>query len=166
MSRLLTGKKGGTKANSLYNVLNNLNSEIRGIEKRTTKGFIRAAIVIHRAMETEEPKIPVDTANLRHSWFSITAHGVQDGSNPAFKGPNAGEMNKNHSATLAQLRAMVMGSQKPMMIMGFTASYAWFVHEMVDASFQRPGAGSKFLESALTRKKMEIVEVIRQEAHV
>jgi len=49
---------------------------------------------------------------------------------------------------------------------GFTAEYAWYVHEMVGANFQRPNAGAKFFEASLKRndKNGEILRVIKEEA--
>jgi len=55
---------------------------------------------------------------------------------------------------------------QPVVRLGFSANYAWYVHEMVDANFQRPGAGAKFFEAALKRNHNEILEIIRQEARI
>lgn len=54
----------------------------------------------------------------------------------------------------------------PTVVIGLTAGYAVFVHEMVDAHFKKPGAKAKFLEDPLKslegrmtstlHKKMEI----------
>jgi hypothetical protein len=52
----------------------------------------------------------------------------------------------------------------PELRFGFSASYAFEVHEKVGANFQRPGAGAKFLEAALNRNEHEILNIIRQEA--
>lgn len=45
---------------------------------------------------------------------------------------------------------------------GYTANYAIYVHEMVDATFQRPGAQAKFLEAPLRKLKNELVEIVKQ----
>ena len=80
---------------------------------------------------------------------------------------------------------------RPILIMGFSANYAFYVHEMVDADFQTPrwryrpeaaargprggrriwvipreGAGAKFLEAALNRNHQEILRIIRREAQI
>jgi len=57
-------------------------------------------------------------------------------------------------------------SKGPSLRMGFAANYAWYVHEMVGANFQRPGAGAKFFEASLKRNKGKILEVIRKEAKI
>lgn len=111
-------------------VLRNLNREIKQIEGLTMKGLIQSAVLIRRDMEQTSPKIPVDTGNLRASWFT----------DPHYQGQN------------------------PVVRLGFSANYAWFVHEMVGANFQRPGAGAKFLEAALKRNKDTILKTIAREA--
>jgi hypothetical protein len=50
----------------------------------------------------------------------------------------------------------------PTVRFGFSASYAWWVHENVGANFRRPGAGAKFLEAALKRNQEEILKIIRE----
>lgn len=52
----------------------------------------------------------------------------------------------------------------PAIRLGFTSYYAWFVHEMVGANFQRPGAGAKFFEAALKNNRDNILNAIRREA--
>ena len=113
-------------------VLKNLNKEVQAIEGRTLKGLIRAAIIVRRGMEESSPKIPIDTGNLRASWFT----------DPHYQGEN------------------------PVVRLGFTANYAWYVHEMVGANFQRPGSGAKFFEAALKREKKEMLAVIQEEAKI
>ena len=59
----------------------------------------------------------------------------------------------------------------PLVKIGFTAGYAWFVHEMVDKgskriNWSRPGSGPKFLEAALKRNKKAMLEEIRREARI
>ena len=48
--------------------------------------------------------------------------------------------------------------------MGFTAEYAWYVHEMIGANYKRPGAGAKFFEASLKRNAGKILDVIKEEA--
>ena len=54
----------------------------------------------------------------------------------------------------------------PALQIGFSAFYAWYVHEMVGANFKRPGSGAKFFEAALKRNQERILEIIRKEAEV
>lgn len=51
-------------------------------------------------------------------------------------------------------------------VLGFTANYALWVHEMVDAHFKGDGTGAKFLEAALNRNHDIILEYIRSYAKI
>ena len=59
------------KLAGLDKVIAKLNTEVSKIEGRTLKGLIRAAIIVRRDMDKVSPKIPVDTGNLRQSFFII-----------------------------------------------------------------------------------------------
>lgn len=113
-------------------VIKNLSDEIKAMEERSMEGLIDAAIIIRRAMDLEEPKIPVDTNNLRGSYFTET----------------------------------VKENGKPGLILGFTANYALWVHEMVDAKFKRKGSGAKFMESALNRHHDDVLKAIADKAKI
>ncbi len=43
---------------------------------------------------------------------------------------------------------------------GYTAQYAIYVHEMVDASFKTPGTKAKFLEAPARELKSELANII------
>lgn len=142
---------------SLNKVMKNLNNAINQIENRTMKGLINASIIIRRDMDKTPPLIPIDTGNLRQSWF-WTRTGTK---------------------------------KKPALIIGFSANYAVFVHEMVGADFTSPrkryrpgakargprggkyieyvprqGAGPKFFEASLNRNHQEILNAIRNEVRL
>ena len=67
--------KNGAKIEGLAEVNKNLNNEIQKIKGRTMKGLIESAILVRVDMDKTPPLIPVDTGNLRHSWF--TSHFYQ-----------------------------------------------------------------------------------------
>ena len=118
-------------------VLANLNREIMKIKARSNTGLIQAAIFIRRDMEKTPPLIPLDTGNLRTSWFTTAYKNVK----------------------------------KLGLIIGFSANYAVFVHEMVDKSskkinWSRPGSGPKFFEAALKRNTKQILKIIGINAHI
>lgn len=141
----------------LDNVLKNLNKEIMKIENRTLGGLIKAAAYIRKDMDRQVPVIPVDTGNLRASWY---------------------------------VKPYRMKSNLPVVQIGFSASYAWFVHEMIGANFagemskvkwsvktgrptekskkfyRRAGAGPKFLEAALKRNVAIILGIIRDNVKI
>jgi len=59
----------------------------------------------------------------------------------------------------------------PGLLIGFSANYAVFVHEMVDKegkkiNWNRPGSGAKFFEAALSRNTKLILQTIRDNAHI
>lgn len=121
-----------TGLNGLNDVLKKLNREVNAINGRTLSGFISAVILIRRDMDKTPPLIPLDTGNLRSSWFT----------DPKMIG------------------------KEPFIRFGFTAFYAWYVHEKLGASFQRPGAGAKFLEAALKRNHKKILDEIAKEVRI
>jgi len=73
-------------------------------------------------------------------------------------------------------------SKGPTILMGFTANYALFVHEMLENRFgstfgagsisgkeinwSRPGSGPKFFESALKRNVDKILETIKNNVRI
>lgn len=131
----------GSLIKGVDDVLWNLDAEVVQIKKRSMAGLIKAAKFIRRETDTVTPMIPVDTGNLRASWFTSPYYTA------------------NYS---------------PIVILGFSALYAWYVHEMVGANFNQPkkGAkggnqrGAKFLEAALNRNHDNILEIIREAARV
>ena len=132
-----------TDIKGLNEVLSNLNEAIRDIENRSMKGLIKGAIIIRRDMDKTPPLIPVDTGNLRSSWFTT----------PFYTGKN------------------------PALIIGFTASYALYVHERVEGAkwgkgtvgaidWNRKNSGPKFLEASLKRNIKEVLEAIRNNTQI
>jgi hypothetical protein len=130
-------------------VKSKLAQEIENLKKKSFSGIIKAEILIRNDMEKTPPLIPIDTGNLRASWF--TSNYWRDGN--------------------------------PLGIMGFTANYALWVHENIDAHFgnrmkydrktkkakiikRRPGAGPKFLEACLNRNHDQILNLIGGETKI
>lgn len=151
----------------LNNVVANLNKEINKIEGGSLKGLIRSAILIRRDMEATSPKIPIDLGNLRASWFVTTSKGeTPAGTSPGFKGENAGELSSGHSRTVAENKSKAQASKNPGVVLGFSANYAFIVHESVGKSFKRPGSGAKFFEASLKRNTKKILAVIQEEARI
>lgn len=58
------------------NIVAKLNKETKQINNKSTKGLINCSIIIRRAMDKEEPLIPLATGNLRASWFATPLKGV------------------------------------------------------------------------------------------
>ena len=142
--------KRGANIKGFNKVMNNLNAEIKAIKGRSLGGLIDGAIIIRNDMDKTPPLIPVDTNNLRASWYTTP---------------------------LKSLRKIGL-------IIGFSANYAAFVHEMVDADFTstrtrygpgpnrkriytpRTGAGAKFFEASVKRNKEAVLQVIRDSVNI
>ena len=163
-------------------VLANLNREIAKIEARSSIGLIESAILIRQDMDKISPKIPIDFGNLRASWFTVTSHGFgagsQGGTGMPFKGPDAGKLAAERAQAISEGRGIVQGVKGLAILMGFSANYALFVHENVEADFtssrkrkgkiitRRSGAGAKFFEAALNRNKNKILQIIGNNARI
>ncbi len=125
-----TGIKGFDK------VLSNLNKEIKRIEGASMKGLVLAAIAIRRDMDRTPPLIPVDTGNLRASWFTSPIS--------------------------------IMATRKQALLIGFSANYSLFVHEMLDPSinWSRQNSGPKFFEYAIKRNKDLVIQIIQNNVKI
>ena len=170
-------KTKGTGLKGIDDVMDALNKAVKQIEGDITKGLIECSIVVMRDMEKTAPKIPVDTGNLRASRFVTTAKGNSMG-NVSFKGEDGSKMASEHADTVSELQGKVVASKQPIAFLGFSANYAMWVHEMVDADFtkpkkvgnklhaRRPGAGAKFFEMALIRNKGQMLQILAKYAKI
>lgn len=155
-----------------------LNEEVAKIKDRTLAGLIRATIKIRRDMDLVYPKVPVDTGNLRSSYFTVTSNGgIVSGSAPAFStravsGRNVKDVPRlvaEHSFVVEQKKAQSVQEGRsvgPNVIFGFTAYYGVPVHEMMGVNYRRQGAGAKFFESALRNNKDYVLKIIAETARI
>ena len=165
------GITGDIKLKGLSQTLSVLSREIEAIKDRTLKGLIKAQARIHESMDSVAPKIPVDTGNLRRSYFCVTSKGgVIAGRQPRFddKRDDAQRLVTTHDMILAEQgnAAIEDGKKGPAIRFGFTAYYAPAVHEMYGAHFKRAGAGAGFFEEAVHRNRKYVLKVIAQEAKI
>ena len=150
-------------------VLKNLNAEIEKIKVKSAAGLIKATIIIRNDTEKTTPITPVDTGNLRSSWFVVSLRKMaSDVHNKAFKGKKKDDMAKEHSAAISEAMGMVQAYLKKgiLVVFGYSAEYAAAVHEKLGANFQRPGAGPKWFESAIKRNAPKIVGIIANETKI
>jgi len=147
----------------LEELMTNLNIEIAKIKDKTMKGYIEVAILLRRSSELDTPTVPVDWGNLHNSFFTTT--GKAEGSG-TFEGPKAGEISSQHSSVKAKYKAEAKESAEPLMILGFSANYATFVHENKEAKFKRPGSGAGFLRTSIDENKQKILSLIRENAKI
>lgn len=143
--------------------MKDLNKEIRALEGRTLEGLIHAVIELQREAE---PGTPVDLGNLRASWFSVSFRGQEETGVGIveFKGEQSGVLKADHQkvtqAALSAAKSLGNPSQ-PIVIFGYTANYAVFVHENVGAKFNRPTARARWLYKAMQSAKGRMLEQIR-----
>jgi hypothetical protein len=164
-----------TRIAGFETVMNNLNREIENIQGASMRGLIKAAAHIRQKTESDSPRTPVDYGNLRASWFVTTATGVHAGSgtsgfrdNPEKK-MTAGDFATNHQATVTEAQGIVTSQttkDKKVLMMGYSANYALWVHEAVDKKFKREGSGAKWLQTAIGNNTKTILEIIRQNAQI
>jgi len=118
-------------------VMANLNKEILKIEGRSMKGLIESAIIIRRDMEKTPPLIPIDTGNLRASWFTSPIKV------PGRIGLLIG-FNANYAVFVHEM----------------------IDKEGKKINWNRPGSGPKFFEASLTRNEKLILQTIRDNAYI
>lgn len=159
-----------SQVHGLDQVVSNLNKELEEIENRSMKGLIMAAAHVRNQTEKTPPLTPVDLGNLRSSWFVVTAKSVPVGSGiHKFKGPKAAQLSTDHSSTVGEGQGIVASQsteKKKFLMMGYSANYALWVHEMLGANFKRPGAGPKWLESAIKTNSKKIVQIVKDNAQI
>ena len=129
-------------------VMSNLNREILAMKGRSMAGLIEASILIRRDMDKTPPLIPVDTGNLRGSWFTTP-----------FKKVVAIGLKLGFSANYAVFVHEMLGPGKP----GFRygpgkGRKRWYE--------PRPGGGPKFFEAALNRNHKQVLHIIAKNASI
>lgn len=154
-------------------VMKNLNRELEGITNRSMQGLIKAAAFIHRETETVPPKTPVDLGNLRSSWFVVTAKREVAGMGEAkqWKGPKASTYSGEHQSVMQQGKAELQGlenaGKRKFLMLGYSANYAGFIHEMIGAvNFTREGSGIKWLETHIKKNTKKIVDIVKENATI
>jgi len=150
----------------LNEVMKNLNKAIGKIKGATLAGFLEGARIIREDMERVPPKIPVDTGNLRASWFVTSGRGPMRKWRGNFKGKKAGKMAEWHGNMIAEYTGRAKAERNPTVFLGFSANYAFFVHEGYGKHFQRPGSGAGFFAKAIDRNRERIIEEVRKRAKV
>jgi hypothetical protein len=131
------------KITGFEKVKSNLNKEIQGIKGRSMKGLIESAIIVRVSMEKTPPKIPVDTGNLRASWFTTrirTLKGIG-----LIMGFSA-----NYAAVVHE---RIEGAP-------------WGDGVVGKVNWNRSGSGPKFLQAALFRNAPLILQTIQKNARV
>lgn len=147
-------------------VMQNLNKEYAKLKgEKTAAGLARVAIIVRRAGEDDSPTTPLDTGNLRASFFAA----IKGSEGLIFDGTGVGSKSNRRGAENTAFQTMVVdvarqaadASPFPVMFFGYSARYAAAVHEMVgDINWSKKGSGAKFFEHSLRSKKGEILKIL------
>lgn len=70
-------------------------------------------------------------------------------------------MGSQHGIVRAAAQTSLKPEKGPTAIIGFTAAYAVYVHE-IDKNYRKPGSSWKFLELALMENEQKILDLIKQ----
>jgi len=167
--------KTGIGLQGLDEVINNVQTEIDKVKDRTMSGLLRAAALVRKDMDETPPVIPVDLGNLSNSWFVATSRGaVARGRKPKFRKSKRGseqtadvnKLQQGHVEAIVKAHMMLSTAKGEAIAMGFSAYYAPYVHENLQAKFKRPNSGAKFFQAALRRNKRKILQLIAFEAEM
>ena len=135
-------------------MVGNLNKAIGKMDDSAYAAFIIISTLLKREMMRNEPTVPKDMGILRNSYFTVTARKTE-------------APMQDETGSVPSAESFVKTYKFPILVLGFSASYAVFVHEMVEGegktiNWSLPGSGSKFLEKALYNNKDKILEIIKK----
>lgn len=177
------------KYDQLADIMHNLYAEIENIKGRTLTGMVKAVRQIQNDTDETIPLVPVKYGNLRSSFFCTTSNGtVPIGRNAQFipERDSKGHFTRGGNQKLAQLikdhRALLGffaneaktygAAHGPTVIFGYTAFYAFWVHETIPSfsvgdqaiGWSREGSGPKWFEKAIQRNKDIVLRTIIEKA--
>jgi small nuclear ribonucleoprotein (snRNP)-like protein len=152
--------------------MRNLNSALDDVKASiTNKGFIEVSMLVRRSTETTSPITPLDTGNLRASYFTVIkgkgAVGTVD--YPLVKPAEVSSSDRALQRNVVAAAASVSkANNHPNMMFGYSANYAAAVHEMSDSdtNWSRSGSGGKWFQRNLEKNKSEIIKVLANNSKV
>lgn len=150
------------KITGLDNVLRNLNQEITKIKGRTKQGLIKASLFVKAESLRQTP---IDLGNLRGSAFVDYSWGQGPPSGAKFTGPDAGKLSSSHPGIKAAAKAEAKRLGNMVAVIGYTAYYAPFVHE-INKNYLAPGTNWQFLRNAIVTNDQKILSIIASEARI
>ena len=142
-------------------VLIKLNEEMKKIKFKTKSGLIRAGLFVQGEAQRRTPR---DLGNLINSAFTVWDGGSK--SNPRFKNgvnrsPVSSRMTSEHTRTIKEEGAQVKYRANPMVEVGYSAFYAVYVHEDLEA--KHTVGVAKFLQTAIHANFLKILKYIKEE---
>lgn len=148
-----------------------INEKVKKIQGRiTSDGFIRVAIEIQRRTENDYPLTPMDTGNLRSSYFATikdsngTAHDVDSGLTPDKPDQIKASDIQKQNATRSMAKVAVGGLKHGGMIFGFSANYAAAVHQMTPEKWTRPNSGNNYFLTHIRAARKDIINHLKDAA--
>lgn len=177
--RIIRGRKGVGLTGAVQ-MMKELNRQVRKVKGLSQKGLAEVSIHIRNETENVVPKTPVDTGNLRASYFAVAPEGLVNdpkGFSGNFKNRlfkkmqyKASQLKAEHAAIISECQQKAAAYGDPNLYMGFSANYAMWVHEMVerfgDVEWSREGSGGKWFEAAIKRNKRVILQILRDNAYI
>jgi hypothetical protein len=167
-----------THVYGMEQVMENLQAQIAMIKGASIQGLIKAAMMIREDTEKTPYITPLDLGNLRSSWFITTAQGKikNDKWNTGFRNiagkgirntrkVDASRMATDHVSAITESKGRCVSASltgKEMLVMGYSANYAVYVHENMNANFKRDGSGAKWFQEAVNRNSGKILKIIGQ----
>ena len=140
MARQLSNRKAGIIG--LDNMMKNLNKELEKNKLQSLNGFTRVGILLRRETITVSPTVPLDTGNLRGSWFTEFMTDIVT--------RNVG-MRFGFSANYAAyVHERLEGAP-------------WGDGVVGDINWNEPGSGPKFLEAAIKRNTAKMLIIMGEE---
>jgi len=140
MARQYSNKRAGIVG--LDNLMQNLNKELEKNKLQSLAGFTRVGTLINREVMTVSPTVPIDTGNLRGSWFvEFMTDAVTQNTGMRF----------GFSANYAMyVHERVEGAP-------------WGDGVVGNINWNAPGSGPKFLEAAIKRNTEKILLIMKEE---
>lgn len=155
------------------------NRQISNIQGRSLAGLLKCAALIRNETEHGDVRTPRRTGNLINSWFVVSGRGriVAGGGKKhraeaggPFFGPDGARVAGEHMATLSDMEKRAIQNSKandgPVVIMGYSAYYALYVHEMhgtasgADVHWTRKKSGPSWFYKALVKQQENMLKII------
>lgn len=115
----------GMTLTGLHEAVKSLNEKASSLSEGALSGLIQGALLIRREAQKNTPVV---TGNLRNSAYVQSSKGTV-GLPAGFKGKDAANEYSRYAKSVMHSASEISGSKVPMVVVGFTASYAPFVHE-------------------------------------
>ena len=140
----------------------NLQAALHGFETVSYEALSEAAEIVKKDTDATNPLVPVDSGDLRRSFFIAHKKGVRYAES-SFSGRNAEKLSSERASRIEKEVSRSRESEPPLVVLGYTAFYALPLHENLETKYwTRRGSGAKWFQYALTRNIGRMVNKIGQ----